>query len=93
MDKAMTEIVLKSHTALKSRSGFALWLRASIDWLRQARVAARLPHEPLEGLSDSQLRDIGAERRDVAQAMDRELREIGLLGTGWQQPARRRIGE
>ncbi|WP_214474540.1 hypothetical protein [Mesorhizobium sp. dw_380] len=83
----MTEIVLKSHT---SRSGMAVWLRAAIDWLRQARAALRLPHESLEGLSDSQLRDIGAERRDVAQAMDRELREIGLLGTGWQQPGRNR---
>ncbi|UVK56193.1 hypothetical protein DBIPINDM_002780 [Mesorhizobium sp. AR02] len=86
----MTEIVLKSHTALKSRSGIAPWLRVAIDWLRQARVAARLPHESLEGLSDSQLRDIGAERRDVAQVMDRELRDIGLLGTGWQKPGRRK---
>ena len=89
----MTEIVLKSHTALKSRSGVTLWLRAAIDWLRQARVAARLRHESLEGLSDSQLRDIGAERQGVARAMDRELREIGLLGTGWQQPGRRGMGK
>ena len=89
----MTEIALKSHTALKSRSSIAPWLRAAIDWLRQARVAVTLPHESVESLSDSQLRDIGAERRDVAQAMDREIREIGLLGTGWQKPGRGRIGE
>ncbi|RRI02615.1 hypothetical protein EH240_11475 [Mesorhizobium tamadayense] len=82
----MTEICLKSDTALKSRSGIALWLRAAIAWLRQARVAVRLRHESVEELSDSQLRDIGAERRDVTKAMDRELREIGLLGSGWQQP-------
>jgi len=37
----MTEIALKSHTALKS--SLPQWLRATIDWLRQANVAARLP--------------------------------------------------
>jgi uncharacterized protein YjiS (DUF1127 family) len=84
----MTEIVLKSHTALNSRSGFAAWLRAATDWLRQARVAAQVPHESVEDLSDALLRDIGAERRDVAKAVDRQLREVGLLGTGWQQPRR-----
>ncbi|KUM23803.1 hypothetical protein AU467_08195 [Mesorhizobium loti] len=82
----MTEIALKSRTALKSRSGITLWLRATIDWLRQARIAARLPNESIEDLSDSQLRDIGAERRDVAKAMDRELGRIGLLDAGWQRP-------
>lgn len=85
----MTDIALKSHTALESRSGIAVWLRAAIDWLRQARVAAHLRHESLEDLSASQLRDIGAEHHHVAKAMDRELREIGLLGTGWQKPGRR----
>ncbi|MDX8478213.1 hypothetical protein RFN28_06920 [Mesorhizobium sp. VK24D] len=85
----MSEIVLKSNTALKSRSVITLWLRAAIDWLRQARVAARLPHESVEDLSDSQLRDIGAERRNVSRAMDRELRMIGLLGSGWQDPRKR----
>ncbi|AZO50058.1 MAG: hypothetical protein EOS58_04640 [Mesorhizobium sp.] len=84
----MTEIVLKSHAALNSRSGIAVWLRATLDWLRQARVAAQLPLESIEDLSDDLLRDIGAERRDVAKAVDRQLREIGLLGTGWQQPRR-----
>lgn len=84
----MTEIVLKSCTAPKPRSGVALWLRAAIDWLRQARIAARLPNESVEDLSDDLLRDIGAERRDVAKAVDRELHEIGLLGTGWQKPRR-----
>ena len=80
----MTEIVLKSHTTLKPP--IPQWLRAAFDWLRQARVAARLPLESVEDLSDDLLRDIGAERRDVAKAVDRELREIGLLGTGWQKP-------
>jgi len=84
----MTDIVLKSRTALKSRSGITLWLRAAIDWLRQARVAARIAHESVEDLTDSQLRDIGAERRDVTKVMDRELRLIGLLGTGWELPRR-----
>ncbi|AZO21005.1 hypothetical protein EJ070_10165 [Mesorhizobium sp. M1E.F.Ca.ET.045.02.1.1] len=84
----MTEIALKSHTALKSRSSVALWLHSALDWLRQARVAARLPNESIEDLSDDLLRDIGAERRDVARAVDRELGRIGLLDTGWQKPRR-----
>jgi len=83
----MTEIALKSHTALKS--SLPQWLRATIDWLRQANVAARLPLESVDDLSDHGLRDIGGERRDIAKAMDRELREIGLLGTGWQKPGRK----
>ena len=82
----MTEIVLKAHTALKSPR--PNWLQAAFDWLRQARVAARLPNESVENLSDDLLRDIGAERHDVAKAVDRELCEIGLLGTGWQKPRR-----
>ncbi|TPI34190.1 hypothetical protein FJ414_20000 [Mesorhizobium sp. B3-1-6] len=85
----MSEIALKSCTSLERPSGLTLWLRSARDWLRQARVAARLPHESVEDLSSSQLRDIGAGRRDVAKAMDRELREIGLLGTGWQKPGKR----
>ena len=79
----MTDIALKSHTTLKS--SLPQWLRATIDWLRQANVAARLPLESVDDLSDRELRDIGGERRDIARAMDRELREIGLLGTGWQK--------
>lgn len=86
----MSDIVLKSCTTLKSPSGLTLWLRSARDWLRQARVAARLPDESIEDLSDSQLRDIGAERRDVAKAMDRELGRIGLLDSGWQRPRRPR---
>lgn len=81
----MSEIALKPCTPLESPSGLTLWLRSARDWLRQARVAARLPDESIEDLSDSQLRDIGAARRDVAKALDRELRMIGLLGSGWQR--------
>ena len=83
----MTDIALKSHTALKS--SLPQWLRATFNWLRQANVAARLPLESVDDLSDHGLRDIGGERRDIAKAMDRELREIGLLGTGWQKPGRK----
>ncbi|TRC76622.1 hypothetical protein FJV80_26470 [Mesorhizobium sp. WSM4310] len=79
----MTDIALKSHTTQKS--SLPQWLRATFDWLRQANVAARLPLESVDDLSDRELRDIGGERRDIARAMDRELREIGLLGTGWQK--------
>ncbi|MBZ9737738.1 MULTISPECIES: hypothetical protein [unclassified Mesorhizobium] len=64
------------------------WLSAVRDWLRQARVAVNLPHQNVEDLSDRQLRDIGAARKDIAKAMDRELGRIGLLDLGWQQPRR-----
>lgn len=79
----MSDIVLKSHDHLKSPASH--WLRAALDWLGQARVAARLPHESVDDLSDRQLRDIGGERRDIAKALDRELGQIGLLGSGWQR--------
>ncbi|TSE13782.1 hypothetical protein C1D09_002780 [Mesorhizobium intechi] len=79
----MTDIALKSRTTLKS--SLPQWLRATFDWLRQANVAARLPLESVDDLSDRELRDIGGERRDIAKAMDHELREIGLLGTGWRK--------
>jgi hypothetical protein len=82
----MSEIVLKSHITLKSP--LPQWLRAAFDWLRQANVAARLPVESVEDLSDRQLRDVGGERKDIAKAMDRELGRIGLLDIGWQQPRR-----
>ncbi|MBZ9745643.1 hypothetical protein LB516_10330 [Mesorhizobium sp. CO1-1-7] len=61
------------------------WLSAARTWLRQARVAVNLPHQNVEDLSDSQLRDIGAGRRDIARAMDRETGRLGLLDIGWQR--------
>ncbi|KRB20863.1 MULTISPECIES: hypothetical protein [Mesorhizobium] len=64
-------------------------LSAIRDWLRQARVAINLPHQNVEDLSDHQLRDIGAGRKDIARAMDREIGRLGLLDIGWQQPRRR----
>ena len=82
----MSDIALKSCTPLESPSGLTLWLRSARDWLRHARVAATLPVESAEDLSDRDLRDIGGQRRDITKTMDRELREIGLLGTGWQRP-------
>ncbi|BCM22400.1 hypothetical protein [Mesorhizobium sp. J8] len=85
----MSEIALKPCTPLESPSGLTLRLRSVGDWLRQARVAATLPGESLEDLSDRDLRDIGGRRRDITKALDREFREIGLLGTGWQKPGKR----
>ncbi|AGB43587.1 MULTISPECIES: hypothetical protein [Mesorhizobium] len=61
------------------------WLSAARTWLRQAKVAVNLPHQNVEDLSDRQLRDIGAGRRDIARAMDRETGRLGLLDIGWQR--------
>ncbi|PDQ17457.1 hypothetical protein CN311_29970 [Mesorhizobium sanjuanii] len=81
-----------SHIVLKSSFAEPVWLRAAIEWFRHAKIALNLPlksnqqHEDVEDLSDRQLRDIGAERKDVARAMDRELGRLGLLDIGWQKP-------
>jgi hypothetical protein len=75
-----------SHIALSSVTIRPAWLRAVFDWFRHAKIAVNLPHEKVEDLPDRQLRDIGAERKDVAQAMDRELGRLGLLDIGWQRP-------
>jgi uncharacterized protein YjiS (DUF1127 family) len=72
-----------SLIALRSVSHHPVWLRAMLDWLRHAKIAANLPRENIEDLSDRQLRDVGGERKDVARAMDRELGRLGLLGIGW----------
>lgn len=82
-----------SHIALRSLAARPTWLGATLDWFRHARVAIRLAHQDIahqdvEDLSDRQLRDIGAVRKDVARAMDRELGRLGLLDTGWQPPRR-----
>ncbi|TPI11358.1 hypothetical protein FJW06_20110 [Mesorhizobium sp. B4-1-3] len=85
----MSEIALKPCTPLESPSGLTVWLHSVRDWLRQARVAATLPGESVEDLSDRDLRDVGGRRRDITKVLDREFREIGLLGTGWQKPVKR----
>jgi hypothetical protein len=73
-----------SHITLHSPvTARATWLYQAFEWLRQARVAARLPHQNIEDLSDQHLRDIAAKRTDVARAMDREQCRLGLLDRGW----------
>ncbi|TJV02431.1 MAG: hypothetical protein E5Y02_29105 [Mesorhizobium sp.] len=74
------------HPAYAARPARLAAIRA---WLRQARVAINLPHQNVENLSDRQLRDIGAGRKDIARAMDREMGRLGLLDIGWQQPRRK----
>ncbi|MFD2052450.1 hypothetical protein ACFSQT_04855 [Mesorhizobium calcicola] len=76
----MSIIVLNSPAARPA------WLLAVTDWLRHARVAINLPRQDIEDLSDRQLRDIGARRKDIARAMDREMGRLGLLDIGWQRP-------
>ena len=77
-----------SIIALNSPTASANWLHAATDWLRQAKVAVSLPRQDVEDLSDLQLRDIGAKRKDVTRAVDRELGRLGLLDIGWQKPRR-----
>lgn len=80
-----------SHIVLRPATASPVWLRAVLDWLRHAKIAVNLPHDPslpnenVEDLSDRQLRDIGAERKDVARATDMELGRLGLLDIGWQR--------
>jgi hypothetical protein len=80
-----------SHIVLKPAAVHPAWFREVFEWLRHAKLALNLPHEPnlpyqsVEDLPDHQLRDIGAERKDVARAMDRELGRLGLLDIGWQR--------
>ncbi|TIM04116.1 MAG: hypothetical protein E5Y67_33755 [Mesorhizobium sp.] len=75
-----------SHIVLSPVTVRQAWLRAVSDWFRHAKMAVNLPPENVDDLSDRQLRDIGAERKDVARAMDRELGRLGLLDIGWQRP-------
>jgi uncharacterized protein YjiS (DUF1127 family) len=82
-----------SHITLSSETIRPAWLRATLDWFRYAKVAVNLPHEKVEDLPDRQLRDIGAERKDVAHVMDRELGRLGLLDIGWQRPRKTGVGE
>jgi len=82
-----------SITVLNSPAARPTWLIAVTDWLRHARVAVNLPRQDVEDLSDRQLRDIGAGRKDVTRAVDRELGRLGLLDIGWQKPGRKGVGE
>jgi hypothetical protein len=77
-----------SIITLNSKTTRPLWLHAVFDWLRQAKVAANMPSQSTEDLSDRHLLDIGAERTDVTRAIDRELGRLGLLDIGWQTPRR-----
>jgi len=81
-----------AHIALRLGNVQPNRLNALFEWLRQAKVAASLPRQDVEDLSDRQLRDIGARRQDVSRALDREIGRLGLLDIGWQRP-RRRLGE
>jgi hypothetical protein len=77
---------IMSHISLDF-SARPAWLTEVLDWMRHARVAAHLEHADIADLADRDLRDIGAVRKDVARAMDREKDRLSLLDVGW--PARR----
>lgn len=51
---------------------FAHWLDEVRGWLRHAKVALRPEPEPLDDLSDSDLRDLAARQTDIGRLLDRE---------------------
>lgn len=80
----MSAIVLKFHLPRPSR------IQPVFDWLRQACVAASLPLQNAEALSDSYLRDVGLRREDVARTVTEAPQRLGLLDLGWQAPRQQR---
>lgn len=77
-----------SDFALKPVIPRASALRAVLDWLKQARVAARLPAPALASWVEPLVSDVGLERDEIVHKVDRGSVEIGLLSLGWQPPRR-----
>jgi hypothetical protein len=63
-------------------------LRLILGWLRHAKVALSVGHQSMNGLSDRDLADIGAERPEIVRAVNHEVHRLGLLDLGWQLPYR-----
>jgi hypothetical protein len=63
-------------------------LRLLVDWLKQARVAARLADRSAVSSDAPFLADVGLSAEQIGRAVDRGNVEIGLLGLGWQPPNR-----
>ncbi len=80
----MSAIVMKSRPLRPSR------IQPVLDWLRQARIAASLPLQNAEALSDAYLRDLGLRREDVARTVTEAPQRLGLLDLGWQAPQHQR---
>ena len=80
--KTMSDFVLKPPS---SRS---LNLRFLIDWLKQARVAARLRDPSTPSPQAPFLCDVGLTEDQIGRAVERGSLEIGLLSLGWQPPNR-----
>lgn len=80
----MSAIVMKSRPRRPSR------IQPVLDWLRQARIAASLPLQNAEALSDAYLRDVGLRREDVARTVTEAPQRLGLLDLGWQAPQHQR---
>ena len=80
----MSAIVMKSRPLRPSR------IQPVLDWVRQARIAASLPLQNAEALSDAYLRDVGLRREDVARTVTEAPQRLGLLDLGWQAPQHQR---
>lgn len=77
-----------SDFALRTVPAGPRGLRSLFDWLRQARVAAKLPDRPAGSPDAAFLADVGLNAEQIGRAVDRGNAEIGLLGLGWQEPGR-----
>jgi hypothetical protein len=53
-------------------TGFAHWFDEIRDWLRHARASLRTRHQPVDGLSDRDLRDIALRQIDIGRLVDRD---------------------
>ncbi|MEQ1940063.1 hypothetical protein ABMA46_17600 [Mesorhizobium sp. CN5-321] len=75
-----------SDFALKPAAARAPALHIVLDWLKQARVAARLPVPAPASPPDPLACDVGLDREEIVRKVDRGSVEIGLLSLGWQPP-------
>ena len=77
-----------SIAAIRSPADQPRRFQAILDWLRHANAALAQPVHDKDRLGDRLLADVGAERPDIAHAVDEDVGRMGLLDLGWQQPRR-----
>ena len=68
-----------SPAAVRSDVITSLWTRLSQAWQRNRTI------DQLSDLSDEHLRDIGVDRRDIGQVVDRELARLRRSDLAWHK--------